>query len=143
MKRTDLKLRLCGTLVGGLWAICFAMIFLQSESDHTRVHLDKSVPVLILGLLAGYAVGWGLDRLCSRWARLPQFVAPILVAVLVGSIAGPLAWIARDDRIDVSGADTLTRAAAWSACAGLGLFAVWRLALAMREAGTDVQRRRP
>src|SRR6516164_9764394 len=93
MKRREIQFPIICTLIGGLWAICWAMIHRQSEYDRTSVKLDKSVPVLCVGLAAGLLIGCCLSELARRWHAMSQIVAPIITVVLAASIAGPFGWL--------------------------------------------------
>ena len=126
MRRPELHLPLCCTLIGGLWTICWAMVYHQCESDRTRVSLEQSVPFMPIGLGAGFCTGHLLQWLIGVWPPLARFLAPALVATLVGSIAGPFGWLARDSPLDWSGAEAIRIAAGWGAGIGLVLFALGR-----------------
>jgi hypothetical protein len=115
------------------------MVYRQAEWDRTRVCLDDSAPLLAIGLGAGFAVGWGLRRLSGVWPPVSRVLAPVLVAVLGGSIAGPLGWLARDHRLDWSGAEAIRHATAWGAGVGLALFAVGRVASALGGTGQSTE----
>jgi len=122
MKRRELHLPLTCALVGVLWAICWGMIHKQSELDRTRVHLDQSIPLAVAGFLGGALIGAALQRVSALCPPLTRVLEVILVPVLAGSIAGPLGWLARDDRLDWSGEEAILRAGTYGVAAGLALY---------------------
>jgi hypothetical protein len=124
MKRRELHLPLTCALIGMLWAICWGMVHCQSEFDRTRVHLDQSIPLAGAGLVVGALVGTVLHRVSARWTTLLRVLEVVLVPVLAGSIAGPLGWLWRDDRLDWSGEGAILRAASYGLAVGLALYLV-------------------
>ncbi len=124
MKPAELHLKRCFALLGGLWAICWAMIYIQCETDRTRVSIDHSVPRAFVGMIGGYFVGWFLKWVCRVWPALSRVLSLFLPAVMAGSIAAPFGWLARDHHQDWSGAEAIIRAAAW----GFGVVVVLSVA---------------
>src|SRR5262245_19649467 len=123
MVRRELHLPLACALIGVLWAICWCMIYRQSELDRTRVHLEQSVPLAVAGLVCGAAIGWALQAVVAEWPALTRLVSAFLIPVLGGSIAAPFGWFARDANLDWSGETAILRAAAWGAVGGLAVYA--------------------
>lgn len=124
MTRSNLHLPLVCTLVGGLWALVWAMVNRQCQVEPFRVPIRASLPVVV----AGWAVGLGIG--CSaHWlirlapARSPQ-VRLFLVIVTAASVAGPVGWLVRNEWRDRSGLTAILNAAATGAVAGLALFLV-------------------
>ena len=113
MKPSQLHLPLCCTLIGGLVAICWAMVYLQSELDRTRVSLDQSVPLLVGGIVSGFCVGWLLKWLCGKLPQLGFVCGFMLPPILAGCIAAPFGWLARNHHEDWSGAEAITHTAVW------------------------------
>src|SRR5262245_66546666 len=87
MKRRELHLRLTCGLIGVLLAICWAMIHRQCNSDRTRVYIEESLPLAVIGLVCGAWVGWVLQLAVTSW----QGVAPMLELLLVTSLAARFA----------------------------------------------------
>ena len=111
MTLTVAYLPACSALLGGLWAMSWAMVHMQSATDRSRVSLDQSVLLALLGMVGGCLFGWILKRLCREWPLLPRFVSLFLPALMAGSIAAPFGWLFRDHREDWSGVNAMTQAA--------------------------------
>ncbi len=106
------------------------MVYYPCKNDSTRVPLEHSYPLLSVGLAAGLGAGWVLRRLVRGWPFVGSVVRPLLVAVFVGSIAGPFGWLQRDYRLDGSGAWSIGLAAGWGMGVGLTLWVAecgWRM----------------
>jgi hypothetical protein len=109
MKRRELFLPLPCCVIGVLWAICWAMVYRQSSSDRTRVTLDQSLPLAFGGLIIGASVGLFLHRVTVLWPSLKRLLEGIIIPTLTASIMAPLGWITRDERLDWSGEEAITR----------------------------------
>jgi hypothetical protein len=58
------------------------------------VHLDESMPLVILGSFVGGSVGCGVTVACIRRPRLVRSAGLTSVALLGAALAAPLGWIA-------------------------------------------------
>src|SRR3954469_16068247 len=109
MKRRELHLPLTCALLGALVAICWGMVHLQSDYDRTRVHLERSLPLAVLGVVCGALVGRVLQRAATARPAIGVLLEATLVPALVAGIAGPVGWLCRDAAEDWSGETAIIR----------------------------------
>src|SRR5581483_890476 len=66
---------------------------LANDEPSYQVHLEESVPLVFLGLVAGVIAGRGVAQACARWPRLVRPLGLASVALLGTAVAAPLGWI--------------------------------------------------
>lgn len=79
-------------LVGAGFGICLGM--LSGNVPPWTVHLDVSVPLLLLGALVGALAGCAVSAACVRRPRHIRNAGLALTALLGASVTAPLGWIA-------------------------------------------------
>ena len=84
------------TLVGAGGGICLAMLYRQEPQERAHVHLDDSLPLVLLGAVTGSLAGSGVPAICARWPRFVQVAGVVSVTLLCTAITAPLGWIIGD-----------------------------------------------
>jgi hypothetical protein len=113
------------TLLGAAVGICLAMLYRQEPQERAHVYLDDSMPLVLLGAVAGALVGCGVSAACARWPGLVRIATVAFAALLGAAITAPLGWILGD-----MGAERLPRE---GMAAGAGIGGVMGLALGVAQ----------
>ena len=134
MTRSNSHLQLVCTLVGGLWALSWAMTARQCPVEPLRVPIGASLPVVFAGRVAGFCVGCAARRLTSgrsAWLRVA------LIVVMTASVAAPIGWLLRIDWRDKSGLMAISDARTIGAGVGLALAAAGEMRWRPRRASLN------
>jgi hypothetical protein len=85
-------------LTGACVGICTGMLYYHGGSRFDRVPLDDSLPLLVVGCVAGTVIGSLVSVLYRKVQRLRTLIAMISAGALAGGIGGILGWIVGDSR---------------------------------------------